>query len=83
MRSREEWERFAHSVVNALPNRGISYPDIEAFVRYEASAVLGIPVCRECGCTDISACDGGCEWVAMDLCSACVNTHQRKESDGS
>lgn len=27
--------------------------------------------CRVCGCTDMRACDGGCEWVELDLCSAC------------
>jgi hypothetical protein len=35
-------------------------------------AVLGIRACRECGCTDASACPGGCSWVADDLCSACA-----------
>lgn len=27
--------------------------------------------CRECGCTDDEACEGGCTWVEPDLCSAC------------
>lgn len=27
--------------------------------------------CRECGCTDLRACDGGCWWVEGDLCSSC------------
>lgn len=27
--------------------------------------------CRVCGCTDDRACEGGCAWVADDLCSAC------------
>lgn len=27
--------------------------------------------CANCGCTDERACDGGCWWVAEDLCSAC------------
>lgn len=30
-----------------------------------------IRACCKCGCTDEDACDGGCEWVAADLCSAC------------
>lgn len=34
-------------------------------------AVLGIRACRQCGCTDASACADGCSWVAEDLCSAC------------
>jgi hypothetical protein len=33
---------------------------------------LGIRQCRDCGCTDDYACDGGCHWVQDDLCSACV-----------
>lgn len=28
--------------------------------------------CRACGCTEWDACEGGCSWVARDLCSACV-----------
>lgn len=27
--------------------------------------------CRECGCTNLSACPGGCWWVEDDLCSSC------------
>lgn len=27
--------------------------------------------CRVCGCTDETACFGGCYWVAQDLCSQC------------
>lgn len=37
----------------------------------------GEPVCRVCGCTDSTPCEGGCEWVddpeeEGDLCSACL-----------
>ncbi|MHB1681619.1 MAG: hypothetical protein ACYCYO_02145 [Bacilli bacterium] len=28
--------------------------------------------CLVCGCTDDHACEGGCFWVAHDLCSACM-----------
>lgn len=28
--------------------------------------------CRLCGCTEDHACEGGCSWVAEDLCSACL-----------
>lgn len=35
------------------------------------------PVCRACGCSDYSACEGGCWWVADpeggNLCSACTD----------
>lgn len=27
--------------------------------------------CRVCGCWELAACEGGCSWVAQDLCSAC------------
>lgn len=41
-------------------------------VRVLAPEVLEIAVCRNCGCTDITACDEGCYWVAEDLCSVCI-----------
>ena len=30
--------------------------------------------CRGCGCTTDDACEGGCWWVAADLCSVCAQT---------
>jgi PRTRC genetic system protein A len=30
--------------------------------------------CRVCGCTESTPCEGGCEWVEPDLCSACAFT---------
>lgn len=29
-------------------------------------------VCRVCGCTNLSSCEGGCWWIDNDLCSSCV-----------
>lgn len=38
--------------------------------------------CRECGCTEASACPGGCYWVEPDLCSRCARTDDlRVEGD--
>jgi ParB family chromosome partitioning protein len=34
-------------------------------------ALLVVATCRVCGCTDERACDGGCSWIAADLCSSC------------
>lgn len=34
-------------------------------------APLGIRQCRQCGCTEDFACDGGCEWAEEKLCSRC------------
>jgi hypothetical protein len=28
--------------------------------------------CRNCGCSDERACEGGCWWIAADLCSECA-----------
>lgn len=35
--------------------------------------------CRQCGCTDDRACEGGCYWVEEDLCSACALKEQSDE----
>lgn len=56
----------AHRVLSAA---GL---DPAAVVRVLAPDVLGIRVCRRCGCTDIFACDEGCEWLTDTLCSACL-----------
>lgn len=29
--------------------------------------------CRACGCTENRPCRGGCGWVLLDLCSACLD----------
>ena len=34
--------------------------------------------CRVCGCTWNHACDGGCYWVADDLCSRCNEIQSKK-----
>lgn len=37
-----------------------------------------ISTCRGCGCTDLRACEGGCEWTLLDIdtatgvCSRCA-----------
>lgn len=54
--------------------------DPDAVVRVMAPRTLGIAVCRQCGCTDLTACDEGCYWVAADLCSACVGPDDHPDS---
>ena len=34
-------------------------------------ACIDMRACRQCGCTNESACEGGCYWVEEDLCSKC------------
>ena len=46
-----------------------SLPSIEE--ENPATPAAGAQVCRDCGCTDEKACEGGCTWVEPDLCSAC------------
>ena len=35
-----------------------------------------VRTCKGCGCTDDYGCDGGCWWVAEDLCSECQPTRE-------
>lgn len=47
-----------------------------AELRVVRAALPDEATCKVCGCTDSSACEGGCSWVAndlgVDICSACV-----------
>lgn len=38
----------------------------------ERLRLRGLGVCRECYCTDVTACDPPCSWVELDLCSGCA-----------
>jgi hypothetical protein len=38
-------------------------------------ASVKLRACRECGCTEQSACEGGCYWVDEDLCSKCAHAN--------
>jgi ParB/RepB/Spo0J family partition protein len=49
---------------------------------YCAACAPGIEVCLKCGCTDEAACEGGCTWVADDLCSACVPAGEGDAAEG-
>jgi len=33
--------------------------------------LLAPRLCRKCACSEFDPCDGGCWWVAEDLCSSC------------
>lgn len=51
----------------AIGYRVIHNPAFPSLIRFEDVE----RACRACGCTDHRACEGGCSWVAADLCSAC------------
>lgn len=58
--------------------RAANQPDDD--LKAEASADE-VRACRECGCTDQIACDGGCWWVEDDLCSACAHPDQQEPDE--
>jgi hypothetical protein len=37
-----------------------------------APAGAATPSCRQCGCTDLRACPGGCGWAEPGLCTTCA-----------
>lgn len=37
--------------------------------------------CGGCGCTDIRACAGGCEWIKPGLCSVCYDARMDTLAD--
>jgi len=45
---------------------------LEAILLYLSKPPLGLMKCKYCGCTDDNACEGGCSWVAKDVCSKCA-----------
>jgi len=45
---------------------------LEAILLYLSKPPLGLMKCKYCGCTDDHACEGGCSWVAKDVCSKCA-----------
>lgn len=58
---------FEHKLFAVLP--GALFRDDKGKPRIPSG--LG-PICRECGCTEHDACDGGCAWADESLCTSCV-----------
>ena len=46
--------------------------EIPALLRQIDNALEISMKCKYCGCTDDNACEGGCSWVAKDVCSKCA-----------
>lgn len=51
--------------------------EVEDWARDVLLGVANVPRCRVCRCTDDNPCEGGCWWVADDLCSACEGADER------
>jgi hypothetical protein len=49
----------------------VTDPDVKPSIR----------TCLECGCTDEFACDGGCAWVGVLLCSTCAGDSMRSRQE--
>ena len=67
--------RFGADHTWAHPYQGTDWDHEERRARAWILEVVredDVRTCRECGCTDDAACDGGCWWVKDDLCSACA-----------
>lgn len=50
---------------------GLVATEVEQFARFLRQEATQERVCRKCGCTPSWGCDGGCDWVADDLCTEC------------
>ena len=65
-----------------LERDGIALPIPADMVVLADGDVIQGGVCRVCGCTDLHACEGGCFWVAPDLCSVCFSEMHDDEELG-
>lgn len=70
--SREVGKRWEHAHQEAWRLLGEA-ADIDATEYPDGPdlAAIDVRACRGCGCTQHSACDGGCWRVEPDLCSSC------------
>lgn len=65
--------------LDALPSDYITRPDkphgkavrFRLEVGEDFFGIDAMRTCRRCGCAHDRPCEGGCSWVAADLCSAC------------
>jgi hypothetical protein len=64
--------RWDHAHTEAWRLLSAGAPDVTEYPDGPDLAALGIRYCRECGCTDHSACAEGCSWAEADLCSCCT-----------
>lgn len=76
----ERLEALEAQVVQVGPDGVLSLPASLVVSWLEHSRLLAMRLeeatgtfCRVCGCSEYSACEGGCWWVEGDLCSACAD----------
>lgn len=62
----EEWHKQRRQTPQELK------ATLEAILPHLSKPPLGLMKCKYCGCTDDHACEGGCSWVAKDVCSKCA-----------
>lgn len=44
----------------------------KTYPKYRVSRGRRVMVCKESGCDDDNACQGGCSWTKPHVCSACL-----------
>lgn len=80
MSSWRSWDDDDRFWLQLLAANGYELSDVErkrldkipaATAAPEEEPVADVRQCVKCGCTDDQACDGGCTWVAENLCSSC------------
>jgi hypothetical protein len=83
MVSPDELEAFVYAV-EAAEYRGHPRPKraqvamIRKVVARARATMSFLPVCAVCGCTDEHACEGGCAWIAPNLCSKCFKPDEKR-----
>lgn len=56
----------------------VSLGDPMAEASFPFRDAVPVRTCRVCGCTEDRACEGGCSWLAFDLCSACEDFEEHR-----
>lgn len=60
-----------------------SIEDAEKAVKWFERSIIAHPgpMCRVCGCSELNACQGGCAWIAPDLCDRCAGKEEAVKRD--
>jgi hypothetical protein len=69
-RASDAWLRLGGGITaESAPMLVLAFPGVTVT---GAPADAATKSCRQCGCTELHACPGGCGWAEPDLCTACA-----------